>query len=44
MSEIIVRNQKILDFYKRNPSLNFEQINLIIIDNRFIGPTSKWSA
>ena len=28
----IVRNQKILDFYKRNPSLNFEQINLIIID------------
>ena len=32
MSEIIVRNQKILDFYKRNPSLNFEQINLIIID------------
>ena len=29
MSEIIVRNQKILDFYKRNPSLNFEQINLI---------------
>ena len=32
MSEIIVRNQKILDFYKRNPSLNFEKINLIIID------------
>ena len=32
MSEIIVRNQKILDFYKRNPSLNFEQINLIMID------------
>jgi hypothetical protein len=30
--EMIINNKKIFEFYKNNPSLNFEQINLLCID------------
>ena len=29
---LTITNQKIIDFYKNNPSINFEQVNLSIID------------
>jgi hypothetical protein len=32
MSELIIRNQRIINFYKQNPQLNFEAINLIFVD------------
>jgi hypothetical protein len=32
MSELIIKNQRIINFYKQNPQLNFETINLIFVD------------
>jgi len=32
MTDIIVKNKKILDFYSQNPGINFEAVNLIFVD------------
>lgn len=32
MSGLIITNQRIINFYKQNPQLNFEKINLIFVD------------
>jgi hypothetical protein len=31
-NNLIINNKKIIDFYKNNPNINFEQVNLTIID------------
>lgn len=32
MSELTISNQKIIDFYQNNPHINFENVNLLLID------------
>ncbi len=32
MSELIIHNQKIVDFYANNPHIDFENVNLLVID------------
>lgn len=32
MSDIVITNKKIIDFYDKNPNLNIESVNLLVID------------
>ena len=32
MSDLTIHNQKIIDFYKNNPHIDFENVNLLVID------------